>query len=133
MWIFSLTSSRKIIALERVQKEQLQIEILMNSPRTPHFFSRGHPTRQRTPHFLNATPHKNQKSTPKTAVLKWVHFLSISSWQHKKTSRLFLLVFLYFTRVFGTFSVSENSFFLASEFASFWLDFGVSTYLGTYL
>ncbi len=53
--------------------------------------------------------------------------------QTKKTSRLFLLVFLYFTRVFGTFSVSENPFFLASEFASFWLDFGVSTYLGTYL
>ena len=53
--------------------------------------------------------------------------------QTKKTSRLFLLVFLYFTRVFGTFSVSENPFFLASGFASFWLDFGVSTYLGTYL
>ena len=53
--------------------------------------------------------------------------------QTKKTSRLFLLVFLYFTRVFGTFSVSENPFFLAFGFASFWLDFGVSTYLGTYL
>ena len=39
--------------------------------------------------------------------------------QTKKTSRLFLLVFLYFTRVFGTFSVSENPFFLASGFASF--------------
>lgn len=72
------------VFFKRVQKEQLQIEIHLFSFRTPHFFSKGHPTRQRTPHFLSATPHKNQKSTPKTAVLKWVHFLSISSWQHKK-------------------------------------------------
>ncbi len=53
--------------------------------------------------------------------------------QTKKTSRLFLLVFLYFTRVFGTFSVFKNPFFLPLKIAPKLIDLRVSTYLGTYL
>lgn len=71
--ILSLASSRKSFALERVQKEQLQIEILMNSPRTPHF-SRDTPQEEnRTPHSTCDTPQKSKN--PPQKLLFWSGFI----------------------------------------------------------
>ncbi len=56
---------------------------------TPHFLFR-------TPHLIRATPQKIKKATPKNAVLKWSHSLSISSLQHKIRGSIEPPIFFYF-------------------------------------